>query len=190
MEGLRGGLFPTAAGIMVPLSGARGRRSADHALVLLYALAEDIQRLYEGIRFDWCRYRERRVELSADGPYGRPRVMLVRKRTHRTQWDKRKIKGLPDPQFAKLLMAARLRWPDEALFWRNLVLLLVLRYAGARRSEAPTVDCLDRIEQRIYLVTKGHRGGDKLPVVLLPIVRDAAWKYITEHRRTSATRCL
>ncbi len=70
-----------------------------------------------------------------------------------------------------------------ALVWRNLGLLLVMRFAGARRSEVAPLDFadIDRATGKIMLVTKG-RAGAKEPVVLLPIVGSAIAKYVLETR--------
>lgn len=73
-----------------------------------------------------------------------------------------------------------------ALFYRNLAVLLSMRLEGARRSEPPfiTLDDVDRENSRIDLVTKGHGGaeGEKLPVLLHPLVESAIWVYVTKYR--------
>ena len=116
--------------------------------------------------------------------------MLMRfktRRTHSIRWIPRKVLGLPDEQFARLLRAAHERWGDVitdgdiawaadleaqrgALFFRNLALLLILRCAGSRRFEVVQVrlEDVDRAASLLYLPTKGHRieEGRQAPVLL------------------------
>lgn len=111
-----------------------------------------------------------------------------------------KITGLPDEQFVKLLLAAKSRWGEHLapadraraetpeaqrgeLFYRNVALLFVLRYAGCRRAEANPLRIvdIDRTRHLIHLVTKGHHG-QRLPVVLYKPVEQAIWIYVTRFR--------
>jgi integrase len=172
-------------------------------IALLYSLAVDLQEIYQ-IRFDWYRYQGVPIELveSVRALGGQRRAKLFR-RAHRVPYTPRKVLALPDTQFELLLRAARQKWgsaiadgdmafsedPDSqcgALFYRNLGILLTLRYEGARRSEPPfiTLDDIDRDNSRIYLVTKGRGGaaGEKLPVLLHPLVESAIWVYVTKYR--------
>jgi integrase len=202
-QALQGRHFLDENGRQQLLCGARGPRTADTMIALLYSLAADLQEIYQ-IRFDWYRYRGVPVELveyvRALG--GRSRTNTFR-RAHRVPYTPRKVVALPDSEFERLLLAARQKWGDiitdgdtafaeepeglrGALFYRNLGILLTLRFEGARRSEPPfiTLDDLDRENSRIYLVTKGHGGaeGKKLPVLLHPLVESAIWVYATKYR--------
>lgn len=205
-QALKGGYFLDKNGQQRLLSSAGGARTADTRIALLYSLAADLQEIYQ-IRFDWYRYRGVPVELvelvRALG--GRSRAHTFR-RAHRVPYTPKKVLALPDTEFERLLLAARARWGDTitdgdtafaeepdaqrgALFYRNLGILLTLRLEGARRSEPPfiTLDDIDRENSRIYLVTKGHGGaeGEKLPVLLHPLVESAIWVYATKYRPES-----
>ena len=202
-QALKGGHFLDMHGQQRLLTGARMPRTADTVIALLYSLAADLQEIYR-IEFDWYRYRGVPVELvkviRALG--GRSRGGTFR-RAHRVPYTPRKILALPDAEFERLLLTARQRWggtitdgdvafsdePDAlrgALFYRNLGVLLTLRFEGARRSEPPfiTLEDVDRANSRIYLVTKGRGGaeGKKLPVLLHPLVESAIWVYVTKYR--------
>jgi integrase len=197
--------FPNAKGEWVRLIGKRprGERTADLMLALIYSIAADIEELYS-VRFDWRRYgrvSNELIELIQAGKgyhqiSGFPRV-------HRIKWVPRKIVGLPDDQFLRLISSARNRWgevisdgdlafaPNQeaqkgALFFRNLAILFVLRYAGSRRREVTLINLEDirRAESQILLVTKGHGGefGERLPVILFPFVDKIIWQYVTKYR--------
>lgn len=206
-QALQGRHFLDENGVQRLLGGARGPRTGDTMIALLYSLAADLQEIYQ-IRFDWHRYRgvsNELVELvRARG--GKMRSNAFR-RAHRIPYTPRKILPLPDEEFERLLLAARSMWgstvadgdkafaddPDAqcgALFYRNLGILLTLRFEGARRSEPTyiTLDDVDRQNSRIYLVTKGHGGarGEKLPVLLHPWVEGAIWMYVTKYRPVTA----
>lgn len=205
-DALQGLSFRDSRGEWVRLGGkrVRGKRTADLMLSLLYSLAGDIETLYR-VRFDWRRYAwapdpldGRAAELSLLSSRLKPLG-----RVHAIKWIKPKVLGLPDDQFAKLLQAARDRWggviadgdvafaPDPearcgALFYRNVAILLVLRYEGGRRSEVVhlTLADLDPANSVIRLVTKGRGGenGERLPVVLLPHVSDFVLHYADRFR--------
>lgn len=202
-QALLGHPFLAASGSMISLSGKRDKRTADLMLRLLYSLAKDIEKRYD-TTFDWYRYegisQYSYVATLSSGTM----VNMKAPRTHRIPWTPKKVLGLPDKQFVHLLRACYARWghvvPDGdlswasepqaqrgALFFRNLALLLVLRSAGSRRSEAVQVclDDVDRMASLLYLPTKGHRvedGGENLPVLLYPWVGDAIWTYVTRYR--------
>jgi integrase len=173
-------------------------------LTLLYSLAADIEERYD-VSFDWLRYKGAHHHIEGVHGTGRsvyqPSAGL--RRTHRIRWVPRKVMGLPDEQFTSLLQAAWNRWGSQitdgdmafaenqeaqrgALFYRNLAMLLVLRYTGSRRSEIVQIalDDIDRAESVIYLVTKGHRGvrEKRLPVLLFPWVSEVIWIYLTRFR--------
>jgi integrase len=200
VQALQGKPFLNGDGKQVLLSGQRGPRTADLMIELIYSIGADIEELY-GIRLDWRRYlgapREL-VELART--LGRGQRAFNFRRAHRVRYTPRKVMGLPDDEFLLLLLAARERWgnviadgdaaraPDPekqrgALFYRNISLLLSLRFSGARRSEAPLIrpEDLDRARSRIYLTTKGHRG-ERLPVILNPLVEAGIWHYVTRYR--------
>src|SRR5712692_2945998 len=202
---LLGDPFPDASGNLFRLTGARGRRTADLMLTLLYSLAADIEERYD-VSFDWLRYKGIQHHLI-EGAQGTNRSAHVPssgfRRTHRIRWTPRKVMGLPDDQFALLLQAAWNRWGNQiadgdtasaehpeaqrgALFYRNLAMLMVLRYTGSRRSEIVQIELgdIDRAEAVIYLATKGHRGAKerRLPVLLFPWVSDVIWIYLTRFR--------
>lgn len=202
-QALTGGYFPDADGNQRQLSGERGPRTADSMISLLYSLAVDLQEIYD-IKLDWYRYRGVPNELvnlvRALG--GKSRNNNFR-RTHHVPYTPKKVLGLPDEEYELLLRAAHERWgstiadgdiafaenPNEqrgALFYRNLAILLSMRLEGARRSEPPfiTLDDIDREKSLIYLVTKGHGGehGERLPVLLHPLVESAIWVYATRYR--------
>jgi hypothetical protein len=148
---LLGEPFKDAEGNLVYLSGSRNRslRRVDHILQLLYGIAADIAEVY-GETFDWQRYK------GSPSPHGKARRHMHAKqgsrRVHAVRWERTKITGLPDERFVKLLQAAKARWGEHisagdkayaadpemqrgALFYRNVALLFVLRYAGSRRAE-------------------------------------------------------
>lgn len=207
VQGLMGEYFLDAAGEQQQLTGTRGPRTADKIIALLYSMAADTKELY-GVRFDWYRYHGVPIEL----------VELVRahrgkssrglfQRAHRVPFTPKKVLGLPDDEFERLIRAAYKKWGDTvvdgdvafaedpeaqrgALFYRNLVILLLLRLEGGRRGELPfvTLGDVDREKRRIYLVTKGHGGpgGVRLPVLLNPLVESAIWVYVIRYRPTTA----
>jgi integrase len=202
-QALLGHSFLSAAGTSVTLSGERKERTADLMIVLLYSLATDIAERYE-VTFDWLRYKGvaglhfdvdtlRSLQIAAH-----PQSLHLQ-RSHRIRYTPRKVLGLPDEQFVRLLVATRERWketiadgdiayadnPDAqrgALFWRNIALLMVLRCAGSRRSEVVQLrlEDLDRAKSLMYLATKRHK--DRLPVLMYPWVRDVIWRYVTTFR--------
>jgi integrase len=197
---LLGDPFASASGPFVTLSGNRGRRTADLMLTLLYSLATDIAERYD-TTFDWLRYKGDigRVPGARPSSSSAPKT----RRTHSIRWIPRKVLGLPDEQFVRLLRAAHERWGDliadgdfawapdpeaqrGALFSRNLALLLVLRCAGGRRSEVVQIrlEDVNRPASLLYLPTKGHRveQGRHVPVLLYPWVGDAIWNYVTRFR--------
>ena len=200
---LLGHPFPDLSGTYIRLLGERKERTADLMIVLLYSLATDIADRY-GISFDWLRYKgEAGPHFNMDVPGGFQFPILSQsshhQRAHRIKYSPSKVVGLPDEQFARLLVTARERWiytiadgdiaystqPDTqrgALFWRNVAILLVLRCAGSRRSEVVQLqlDDLDRAKSLIYLATKRHK--DRLPVLMYPWVRDLIWQYVTTFR--------
>ncbi|MCA1616872.1 MAG: site-specific integrase [Acidobacteria bacterium] len=199
--------FPDAEGRQAFLSGRRCGGTADLMIAVLYSLAQDIQEIYD-VRFDWYRYRRAPLELvelvRALG--GQARVKSFR-RAHRVPHTPTKVLALPDEEFERLLRAAYEMWGETvadgdmafaedpeaqrgALFHRNLVILLIMRLEGARRGEVPfiTIEDVDRANRRLYLVTKGHGGarGEKLPVLLHPLVESALWVYVAKYRPTPA----
>lgn len=200
---LTGTPFLDGDGNLQQLSGNRGPRTADLMIALLYTLAGDIQELY-GVRIDWRRYRGATEELvdllRAVGGNYRAKSFP---REHRVPYTPQQVLPLPDDQFELMLLGAQQKWggliaegdeafaenPEKqrgALFQRNVTLLLILRFGGARRSEATfiTLQDVDRERSRLYLVTKGHGGpkGKKLPVLLHPYVEAGIWNYATAHR--------
>ena len=177
--------FKDAEGNLVYLSGSRqrSRRRADHILQLLYGIAADITEVY-GETLDWQRYKGSPSTQTCARAEGRSRPRHGTLRVHAVRWERTKITGLPDEQFVKLLQAAHTRWGEHippgdrayaadpeaqrgALFYRNIALLFVLRYAGSRRAEATPLRMtdIDRTRHLLHLVTKGHHG-ERLPVVL------------------------
>lgn len=200
-EALLGHPFLGADGGYVRLSGQRGERTGDLMLTLLYSLAADIMERYN-TTFDWVRYKGMSDQLIETIRELRLPVRMRTfglRRTHRISYTPKKILGLPNDQFVRLLTAAGERWfdiiadgdvafakPPEsqrgALFWRNIALLMVLRCAGSRRSEVVQlrVKDIDRKESLIYLATKRHR--ERLPVLLYPWVGDLIFHYITKFR--------
>lgn len=206
-QALKGGHFLDENGRQRLLSSRGGPRTADTRIALLYSLAADLQELYQ-IRFDWYRYRGVPIELveSVRAMIGRKRARIFR-RAHRVPYTPKKVLALPDTQFELLLRAAHQAWGHTitdgdkafseeadslrgALFYRNLGLLLTLRFEGARRSEPPfiTLDDVDRENSLLYLVTKGRGGatGERLPVLLHPLVESAIWVYVTKYRPVTA----
>ena len=204
VDGLLGLMFRDASGQLVQLDGrVRSRRSADLYLALLYSIAGDVAHLYD-VSFDWRRYQ--RIVGSGNGLTEVARAHLLTglgQRTHRVRHAQRKVVGLPDEEFAKMLLRAVDLWGKYvapgvrrfaieseqqrgALRHRNVTILLCMRYAGARRSEiaAIRIDDVDHHGQHLHLQTKGHRKGDVdyLPVVLYPSVSAQLWTYFTEYR--------
>ena len=200
---LTGHPFIDGEGNQRQLSGSRGPRTADKIIALLYSLAADMEEVY-GVRFIWRRYIRASQELidllRATG--GRLRAKSF-PRAHRVPYTPKQVLPLPDEQFDLMLLGAQQKWggliaegdakfaddPEKqrgALFHRNVTLLLILRFEGARRSEPTfiTLEDVDRKRSRLYLVTKGHGGptGKKLPVLLHPYVEAAIWNYATECR--------
>jgi integrase len=201
-DALLGKPFFNSKGEPVQLIGerARGERTADLMLSLIYSLASDIEEIY-GVRFDWRRHHglpsEAIAALRAVG------VKYKSPRAHHIKWTPRKVMALPDDQFMLLVEAARRRWEgvvadgdlafaDDpelqrgALFTRNVAILSVLRLEGSRRSEATFInlDDIDRANNKLFLVTKGHGGefGERLPVLLFPFVDNLLWRYVTRYR--------
>lgn len=200
---LLGEPFKDAEGNLVYLSGSRcrSRRRVDHILQLLYGIAADITEVY-GETFDWQRYKGSPSPLSK--ARGRTHARQGSRRVHAVRWERTKVTGLPDEQFVKLLTAAKTRWgnhipvgdqahatdPEQqrgALFYRNVALLFVLRYAGSRRGEVNQLRIadIDRTQHLICLATKGHHGR-RLPVVLYEPVERAIFLYVTRFRPCTA----
>lgn len=207
-DALLGKPFFNSNGESVQLIGEkdRGARTADLMISLLYSVFKDIEELYD-VRFDWLRYRGLPPEiLSSLQAIGGKRHSIGSPRTHHIKWTPRKVMGLPDEQFALLIEAAAKRWEDTipdgdmafnddpesqrgALYLRNVAILLVMRFEGSRRSEVTYInlDDLDRVNKKLYLVTKGHGGefGERLPVLLFPFVDKIIWRYVTRYRPVS-----
>jgi integrase len=194
--------MPTESSFIVD-GHARSRASADLYLTLLYSLTGDVAHLYD-VSFDWRRFR--RIVGSSDGLTAVARAHLLTglgQRVHRIRHTKRKVVGLPDHEFEKMLLRAVELWgeylapgdrrfalePERqrgALLHRNVAILLRMRYAGARRSEIATIkiDHVDRSDHHLALETKGHRKGniEYLPVVMYPGVAEQLWMYFTDRR--------
>ncbi len=199
-SGLLGNKFKDRNGDYVGLKGRRGKRTADLMLALLYSTAADIEAQYD-VRFDWRRYGPVPTEVvDWIRSLGGRRKLAGISRVHKIKYSTPKKLGLPDAQFNKLLRQTYERWgkaiPDGdlsfsenpegqrgALFFRNLAILLILRYAGSRRSEISTIRLcdIDRVNSKLHLVTKGH-GGERLPVYLHPFVEQAVFLYVTGFR--------
>ncbi len=203
---LLGEPFPDATRTLRRLRGKRGRRTADLMLTLLYSLATDIEERYE-VSFDWLRYRGAGSHVQATQEERTHSYGVPSHRTHRIRWIPRKVLGLPDDQFVRLLQTAHQQWGNliadgdiawandpevqrGALFARNLALLLILRCAGSRRSEVVQLrfEDVDQASSLLYLPTKGHQveGNRHVPVLLYPWVRDAIWHYVTHFRPVEA----
>jgi integrase len=172
-------------------------------IAVIYSLAQDMQELYR-VRFDWYRFSGAPLELvEIIRTIGGKRGAIHFRRAHRIPYTPKKIRGLPDEEFERMLRSAYVIWGDTivdgdiafsgdaeaqrgALFYRNLGILLTLRFAGARRSEPTFIqpEDIDRENSRLYLVTKGRGGeqGEKLPVLLHPVVDKAIWVYVTRYR--------
>jgi hypothetical protein len=107
VDSLLGLKFRDACGQLVQLDGrARSRRSADLYLALLYSIAGDVAYLY-AVSFDWRRYQ--RVVGSGNGLTEVARAHLLTglgQRTHRVRHAQRKVVGLPDEEFEKMLRRA------------------------------------------------------------------------------------
>ena len=205
---LRGEQFLDAGGNGKTLEGKRSERTADLMVSLMYSIASDIEQLYD-VRFDWRRYerlpREVIEALYASQSYKRK---IYLERQHRIKHAIPKALGLPDEQFARVIYRARQLWLDVipngdrvyirdpeklekqrgALFHRNLCILLMMGGEGARRSEVDPLmfDDLDPEKNRLYLVTKGHGGeeGERLPVMMQPVVYNSILHYATQFRPT------
>jgi integrase len=167
-----------------------------------------VAHLYD-VAFDWRRYR--RLVGSGDGLTAVTRAHLLTglgQRLYRVRHAQRRVVGLPDEEFEKMLRRAVEVWgeylapgdrrfaiePERqrgALLRRNIAILLCMRYAGARRSEiAPIrIDDVDRQGHHLDLQTKGHRKGDieYLPVVLYQEVAEQLWTYFTHYRPVVST---
>lgn len=171
------------------LGGTRTAATSQSLVARLYGIFGDLEATY-GITFDWRRYR-------VAGRFGGAQVA---ERVHRYRVPAKEPLGLPDPQFGRLLERATELWADEitdgdhafaadpeqqrgALLARNVAILMVLRFAGARRSEVAPIDLadIDRSQGLLQLATKGRAGG-KEPVVLLPVVDAAVARYLLAFR--------
>lgn len=201
-QALQGHSFPGVDGTHKFLRGQRKERTADLMITLLYSLAAELNEIY-GLKLDWYRYRgasDELVKIIRATRSGRP---IPFRRAHSVPFTPRKVLPLPDDMFNLLLRTAYERWGDiiadgdkayapnpekqrGALFCRNTVILLALRFEGARRSETPfiTLEDIDRERSVIRLVTKGRGGesGNRLPVVLNPLVEQGFWIYETRFR--------
>ena len=207
VRALKGECFLDAAGEERRLTGSRGPRTADKIIALLYSIAADIKELY-GVQLDWYRYRGVPIELveMVRAQRGRAGRSLF-ERAHRVPFTPRKVLALPDEEFERLLRAAHKEWGETvvdgdvafaedpgaqlgALFYRNVVILLLLRLEGGRRGELSfiTTEDIDREKKLLKLVSKGHGGGrgKRLPVLLHPLVERAIWIYVTKYRPTTA----
>lgn len=203
-DALLGLPFIAEGGTYVHMRGARerGRRTADLMLSCIYTVAGHIEELYD-VRFDWRRYGNLPVELVDIIRQVGIQGAVSLKRTHSIRYTPRKVPSLPDNQFVKLIGAARKLWLDEipdgdaafsddpqaqrgALYYRNVGVLFVLRFAGARRREVVFINFEDicRADSKLLLVTKGHGGesGERLPVILFPFVDEIIWHYATKYR--------
>lgn len=201
VQALQGRPFPGGGGQQQTLPGERGARTANLMVTLIYSLAAEVQNLY-GVKFDWYRYRGVPNELvdivRAVGGHKRAKMF---RRAHRVPHTPRKVLPLPQAEFEKMILAAHKRWgtiisdgdaahaenPEQqrgALFCRNVAILFTMRYGGARRSEPRfiTLDDVDRERSLLWLVTKGHGGekGERLSVVLHPLVEKLIWLYVTK----------
>ena len=195
VDGLLGVKLRNARGDFVHLDDhARSRASADLYLTLLYSLTGDVAHLYD-VSFDWRRYQT--VVGSSEGLTAVTRAHLLTglgQRVHRIRHTQRKVVGLPDQGFEKMLRRAVEVWgeylapgdrrfaldPERqrgALLHRNIAILLCTRYAGARRSAIASIriDHMDRAGHHLELETKSHRRGNTeyLPVVMFPEVATA-----------------
>lgn len=204
-NGLLGLAFRDASGQFVRLDGrVRSRRSADLYLALLYSIVGDVAHLYD-VPFDWRRHQ--RLVGSSNGLTEVFRAHLLTgpgQRTHRVRHAQRKVVGLPDEEFEKMLLRAVDVWGDYvapgdrrfaieperqrgALLHRNVAILLCMRYAGARRSALATIriDDVDRQGHKLHLQTKGHRKWDLeyLPLVPYQDVAKHLWSYFSDYRR-------
>jgi integrase len=203
VDALQGHAFPDAGGELVRLRGKRGKRTADLMLMLLYSIASNIKEIYR-VNPDWHRYKGVPALLVETACFqGRDRRRAYSNLFHREHVIKhteRKVVGLPDDQFTLMLRGAYDKWnkfitdgdiayssdSEErrgALFFRNVAMLLVLRYSGGRSSEVikvrfEDIDCTNAL---LYLSTKGH-NGNRLPVVLYPFVHDAIQLYVKSYR--------
>ncbi|PYS76455.1 MAG: hypothetical protein DMF66_14660 [Acidobacteria bacterium] len=202
-QALQGHPFPDAHNRQQSLSGRRNAGTADTTIALLYSIAADLKDIY-GVRLDWHRYRGVPTELveivRAAGGNRRARIF---RRAHRVPHTPPKVLPLPQTEFEKMIVAAHKRWGNivvagdmahsqdpsrqkGALFCRNVGILFSMRFGGARRSEPAfiTLDDVDREQSLLWLVTKGHGGekGERLPVVLNPLLEKLIWLYVTRYR--------
>lgn len=178
-----------ANGREATLPGMRSPKTGQNVVARIYGLFGDIELAY-GVSFDWRRFQ------PATFRGGR----MVAPRVHRFRVPTTAPMALPDEQFAHLIERAAELWSQSvaggdrayavdpeaqhgALFARNLAVLMILRYAGARRAEVAPIDFadLDRSGGYLHLVTKGRFGG-KEPVVLLPVVDEALMRYVLSFR--------
>jgi integrase len=185
VRALVGQSFLDADGAERHLDGHRTATTGQAIVSRLYGLFGDIETSYN-ITFDWRRFR----------PASYRSGFRTQAREHRFRVAARKPIGLPDEQFGRMLAFAVDLWGDEiangdsafasdpeaqrgALVARNVAVLMLLRFAGARRAEVAPLDLadIDRIGGSISLVTKGRHGG-KEPVVLLPVVDAALARYL------------
>jgi hypothetical protein len=113
VDGLLGLKLRDANVEFVHLDGhARSRASADLYLTLLYSLTGDVAHLYD-VSFDWRRYR--RVAGAGDGLTSVARAHLLTglgQRAHRIRHTARKVVGLPDQEFEKMLRRAVELWGE------------------------------------------------------------------------------
>ncbi len=209
VDALLGLKFRNSSGEFVQLDGhVRSRRSAELYLTLPNSLTGDVAHLYD-VAFDWRRYR--RLVGSEHRLTAVLREHLVTglgQRLHRIRHTARKVVGLPDAEFEKMLRRAVELWAEYlapgdhrygleperqrgALLHRDVAILLCMRYAGARRSEIASIkiDHVDRNDHHLELPTKGHRKGniERLPVVMYPEVAEQLWKYFTDYRPVVST---
>jgi integrase len=193
---LTGAPYADADGATVTLPGQRSPRTANNIVSRLYGLFGDISDRYD-IEFAWREYRaiERRGWRT---DFERPAPRERRRHGYRTVT--RDPLGLPDEQLANGLGLAHDLWgesiadgdrayavdPEEqrgALLWRNLAILFLMRFAGARRAEVSPLDIADvhRDIGELQLVTKGRHGARER-VVLVPSLANSIAKYVFEFR--------
>jgi Transposase, Mutator family len=113
VDGLLGLPFRDASGQLVRLDGrVRSRRSADLYLALLYSIAGDVAHLYD-VAFDWRRHQ--RLVGFSNGLTGVFRAHVLTglgQRTHRVRHAQRRVVGLPDEEFEKMLLRAVDLWGE------------------------------------------------------------------------------
>jgi integrase len=205
-EALQGSTFFDAEGNAVRLSllKRRGNRTVDLIITLLYSIAGDIERRYQGTLFSWRLYEQSRLLHGSASilPVAKSSKGATFKRIHRVKYAETPILALPRDQFLLLIDTAYKLWysliPDGdaafspnpesqrgALFFRNLAILLIMRYGGPRRSEVPPIEFqdVDSVNRLLYLETKGHRAdGKRLPVSLFPEIYSLIKYYVTHFR--------